>query len=75
MFKSIIVRPLLTGLLVVLSMPLYPGCSAVKNLNLYSTNEEVEFGNQLDKEVVKEYEILDDKYLTGLCGKKGARPL
>jgi predicted Zn-dependent protease len=50
---------------------MFSGCSAVRDINLYSTGEEVEFGNQLDKEVVKEYKILDDSYLTDFVESRG----
>ena len=44
-------KTLLLGLLVLFVQVINPGCSAVRNINLYSTEQEVEFGNQLDKEV------------------------
>ncbi|MEA1996633.1 MAG: M48 family metallopeptidase [Gemmatimonadota bacterium] len=48
-------------------------CHAVRNLNLYSTGEEVQLGAALQKEVDKQYDILDDRkltsFLTGQCDK------
>ena len=71
MIKQILSGPLFFGMLILFSQLINPGCSAVKDINLYSTKEEVEFGNQLDREVVKEYKILDDKYLSDFVQKRG----
>jgi beta-barrel assembly-enhancing protease len=46
-------------------------CSAVRNINLYSTSEEVQFGQAMDKEIRKEYKIMDDKRINSFLQSRG----
>jgi predicted Zn-dependent protease len=48
-------------------------CSSLRNINIYSSAEEVDLGKSLDKEIRKQYEILDDKKLTGFLQVRGER--
>lgn len=47
------------------------GCSAIQNLNMYSTREEVQLGNALDKEIRKQQEMLDDARLDSFVTTRG----
>lgn len=60
------------GLLVLLSLA-QVDCSRLKNINFYSTSEEVNFGKALDKEIRKQYEILEDERITGFLQDRGRK--
>ena len=46
-------------------------CGTIRNLNLYSTSEEVQLGNALDKEIHKQMEMLGDARLDSFLNKRG----
>ncbi|MFC1537279.1 M48 family metallopeptidase [Gemmatimonadota bacterium] len=48
-------------------------CSSLRNINIYSSSEEVDLGKSLDKEIRKQYEILDDKKLTEFLQVRGEK--
>ena len=60
------------GLLVLLSLA-QVDCSRLRNINFYSTSEEVNFGKALDKEIRKQYEILEDERITGFLQDRGRK--
>ncbi len=47
------------------------GCSAIRNINLYSSKEEVQLGNSLNKEIRKQMEMLGDARLDSFVDKRG----
>ncbi len=49
------------------------GCGAIRNLNLYSTKEEVQLGNALDKAIRKRQEMLGDARLDSFVAVRGRR--
>lgn len=49
------------------------GCSAVRNINIYSTAEEVQLGQSLDKEIHKQMEILPDALVDSFLNQKGRK--
>jgi len=59
-------------LLVLLSLA-QVDCSRLKNINFYSTSEEANFGKTLDKEIRKQYEILEDERITGFLQERGRK--
>jgi len=48
-------------------------CSSLRNINFYSTSDEVNFGKALDKEIRKQYKILEDEKVTGFLQDKGRK--
>jgi len=48
-------------------------CSAVRNINIYTTAEEVQIGNSLDKEIRKEYDILKDDKIDSFLAERGKK--
>ncbi|MBT4510903.1 MAG: M48 family metalloprotease, partial [Chloroflexi bacterium] len=48
-------------------------CSTIRNINLYSSNEEVQLGNSLDKEVRKQMEMLGDARLDSFVAVRGRK--
>jgi predicted Zn-dependent protease len=49
------------------------GCGAIRNINLYSSSEEVQLGNSLDKEVRKQMEMLGDARLDSFVTVRGRK--
>ncbi len=49
------------------------GCGAIRNINLYSTKEEVQLGNSLDKEIRKQMEMLGDARLDSFVNVRGRK--
>ncbi len=47
------------------------GCSTIRNINLYSTSEEVQLGQSLDKEIQKQYTVLDDSRVNSFLQERG----
>jgi len=70
--KLIFSRKTSFGLLVVLLLT-QVGCSSIRNINFYSTSEEVNFGRSLDKEIRKQYKILEDEKITRFLQEKGRK--
>ena len=60
------------GLLVLLSLAQVE-CSSLRNINFYSTADEVNFGKVLDKEIRKEYKILEDERITEFLQDRGRK--
>lgn len=47
------------------------GCSTIRNINLYSTSEEVQLGQALDKEIHKQYTVLGDDKINSFLQERG----
>jgi len=48
-------------------------CSVIRNINLYSTAEEVELGRAFDKEIRRQYEILEDEKINAFLESRGRK--
>ncbi len=48
-------------------------CSALRNINMYSTQEEVQLGEALNKEINKEMKILSDEKITPFLENRGQK--
>ena len=70
MLKRVIVGFLLFPALVSLSGY---GCSAVRNVNIYSTGEEVQLGRSLDVELRKQYDIIGDAKVDSFLALRGRK--
>ncbi len=49
------------------------GCSSIQNMNFYSTDEEVQLGQQLDQQIHKEMQVIDDSRLQDFLNERGQR--
>ena len=49
------------------------GCSAVRNINIYSTGEEVQLGRSLDQEIHKQYDIIADAKIDSFLAVRGRK--
>jgi len=47
------------------------GCATIRNINFYSTSEEVQLGQALDKEIHKQYTVLADERLDSFLQERG----
>ena len=68
MLKRALIRFLLFPTMISLSGY---GCSAVRNINIYSTGEEVQLGRALDKEIHKQYDIIEDAKVDSFLAVRG----
>ena len=68
MLKRVLIRFLLFPMMISLSGY---GCSAVRNINIYSTSEEVQLGRALDKEIQKQYDIIEDAKVDSFLAVRG----
>lgn len=70
MLKRVLIRFLLFPTMISLSGY---GCSAVRNINIYSTSEEVQLGRALDKEIQKQYDIIEDAKVDSFLAVRGGK--
>lgn len=70
MLKRISIRFLIFPTLISLSGY---GCSAVRNINIYSTSEEVRLGRALDKEIHRQYDIIEDAKVDSFLAVRGRK--
>lgn len=70
MLKRVLIRFLLFPTMISLSGY---GCSAVRNINIYSTSEEVQLGRALDKEINKQYDIIGDAKVDSFLAVRGGK--
>lgn len=70
MLKRISIRFLIFPTLISLSGY---GCSAVRNINIYSTSEEVQLGRALDKEIHRQYDIIEDAKVDSFLAVRGRK--
>ena len=54
-----------------LLLPALSGCSAVRNINFYSTSQEIQLGQSLDKEIHKQFQILPDARVDTFLALRG----
>jgi len=48
-------------------------CSAIRNINIYSTGEEVRLGRALDREIHKQYDIIEDAKVDSFLALRGRK--
>ena len=70
MLKRVLIRFLLFPTMISLSGY---GCSAVRNINIYSTSEEVQLGRALNKEIQKQYDIIGDAKVDFFLAVRGGK--
>lgn len=52
---------------------IFSGCGAIRNINLYSTSEEVKLGQSLSREIAKQYPLLNDERVDSFLQKRGEK--